>query len=180
MHIRLQKWVFIGQEKDVTDKHAKSSQWAGGKEMGIRRLEGTQWNCVFKICPCIYRPVEGLGSLFTHRHQEPAYSFYCRAQTRGTETCGNTKYQPGYIFCFLPTLTTGSMILRNHVHAQSHNRRYIFSFTLTLPHSNYPCYMPIHSWKPSQRFLIHNEYRVRPEITRWRKSDNFGQCIAAA
>lgn len=33
MHIRLQKWGFIGQEKDVTDKPAKSSQWAGGKEI---------------------------------------------------------------------------------------------------------------------------------------------------
>lgn len=33
MHIRLQKWGFIGQEKDVTDKHVKSSQRAGVKEI---------------------------------------------------------------------------------------------------------------------------------------------------
>lgn len=150
------------------------------KEIRNQTLEGMQWNCVFKICPCICRPVEGLGSLFTHRHQKAAYSFYCRAQTRGTETSGNQKYQPRHIFCFLPTLSTGNMILRNQVHAQSHNFRYIFSFTLTLPHSNYPCSMLIYSWTPSQRFLIHSEHRVRPEINRRRNSDNFAQCVTAA
>jgi len=46
MHIRLQKWGFIGQEKDVTDKHTKSSQWAGGKEI---RNQASRRNAM-KLC----------------------------------------------------------------------------------------------------------------------------------
>lgn len=46
MHIRLQKWVFIGQEKDVTDKHAKPSQWAGGK----RDKESDSRRNAMKLC----------------------------------------------------------------------------------------------------------------------------------
>lgn len=86
-------------------------------------------NLVFKICPCIFRAVEGPGSLFTHRHQHPARSSCCRAQSTEWKR-GNKKHQPGHIFCFLPAVSTGSMILRNCGRARSHNFQYLFSFTL--------------------------------------------------
>lgn len=175
VHIRLQKRGFIGQEKDVTDKHAKSSWWAGGTEI---RNQTSRRN-VMELCfqsLSLHLSTSGRPGQHVHTQTRGA----CRAQIRRTGTCGNKKYQPRYMFCLLPALSTASMILRNHVLTQSHNLSYRFSSALTLPHSNYPCYVLIHSWARSQHFPIRSEYKASPEITRWRKSDDFGQCVAAA
>lgn len=48
MHIWLQKQVFIGQEKDIRDKHAKSSQWAGGKEIRGQNSRGNAMELCFQ------------------------------------------------------------------------------------------------------------------------------------
>lgn len=50
-HIRLQKQAFIVQEKDVRDKHAKSSQWAGGKEIRSQNSRGNAMKLCFQNLP---------------------------------------------------------------------------------------------------------------------------------
>lgn len=85
MHIRLQKWDFIGQEKDVTDKHAKSSQWAEGKEIRNQTFRRNAMKLFSKFVPVSIDQWKAWAACSHTDSRNLHTQFYCRAQTRGID-----------------------------------------------------------------------------------------------